>query len=73
MTWVQGDQPVSEHRRRGQPLQVQVDAGAAGYPNGLTLTLAYANNPPMPEQAAALQSDFPRGRDAQARRAAVPR
>ena len=34
---------------------------AAGYPNGLTLTLDYANNPPMPAQAAALQSDFAAG------------
>jgi peptide/nickel transport system substrate-binding protein len=30
----------------------------AGYPKGLTLRLEYANNPPMPAQATALQSDF---------------
>jgi ABC-type transport system substrate-binding protein len=34
---------------------------AAGYPNGLTLTLVYPNNPPAPDQAAALQSDFAMG------------
>jgi len=34
---------------------------AAGYKNGLTLTLAYANNPPMPSQAVALQADMAKG------------
>ncbi len=34
---------------------------AAGYKHGLTLTLVYANNPPMPAQAVALQSDFQKG------------
>jgi peptide/nickel transport system substrate-binding protein len=34
---------------------------AAGYKHGLTLTLVYANNPPMPAQAVALQSDFAKG------------
>lgn len=33
----------------------------AGYPHGLTLTLAYANNPPMPSWATAIQSDFAKG------------
>jgi ABC-type transport system substrate-binding protein len=31
---------------------------AAGYPNGLTLTLVYANNPPNPDQAQSMQQSF---------------
>lgn len=34
---------------------------AAGYPSGVKLTLVYANDPPMPAQAVALQSDFALG------------
>ena len=31
---------------------------AAGYPNGLTLTLVFPNNPPTPDQAQAIQSSM---------------
>ncbi|HLI44526.1 MAG TPA: ABC transporter substrate-binding protein [Acidimicrobiales bacterium] len=42
----------------GEPSKCKSMLAKAGYPHGLTLTLVYANNPPMPAQAAALQSDF---------------
>jgi peptide/nickel transport system substrate-binding protein len=45
----------------GNPAKCKSMLAAAGYKHGLTLTLAYANNPPMPAQAVALQSDFAKG------------
>jgi ABC-type transport system substrate-binding protein len=42
----------------GDPAKCKSMLAAAGYPNGLTLTLVYPNNPPAPAQAEALQSDF---------------
>lgn len=45
----------------GNPSKCRSLLAAAGYPHGLTLSLVYANNPPMPQQAAALQSDFALG------------
>ena len=45
----------------GNPSKCKSELAAAGYPHGIKLTLVYANNPPMPEQAVALQSDFLKG------------
>lgn len=42
----------------GNPGKCKAMLKAAGYPHGLTLTLVYANNPPMPAQFSAVQSDF---------------
>lgn len=42
----------------GNPSKCKSMLAAAGYPNGLTLTLVYPNNPPAPDMATALQSDF---------------
>jgi peptide/nickel transport system substrate-binding protein len=53
--------PYPSPNSTGDPAKCKSMLAAAGYPNGLTLTLAYANNPPMPAQAAALQSDFAQG------------
>jgi ABC-type transport system substrate-binding protein len=53
--------PYPSTDNTGNPGKCKSMLAAAGYPSGLTLTLAYANNPPMPAQAAALQSDFALG------------
>jgi len=46
---------------QGNPAKCRSMLAAAGYKNGLTLTLAYANNAPMPAQAVTLQSDMAPG------------
>jgi len=53
--------PYPSPNSEGNPAKCKSMLAAAGYPNGLHLTLVYANNPPMPDQAAALQSDFAGG------------
>ncbi|HEY3842112.1 MAG TPA: ABC transporter substrate-binding protein [Acidimicrobiales bacterium] len=45
----------------GNPSKCKSMLAAAGYKHGITLTLVYANNAPMPAQAVALQSDFAKG------------
>jgi peptide/nickel transport system substrate-binding protein len=45
----------------GDPAKCKSMLAAAGYPNGLNLKLVYANNPPMPAQATALQADMGMG------------
>ncbi len=53
--------PYPSPNNAGNPAKCKSMLAAAGYPHGMTLTLAYANNPPMPAQAVALQSDFAKG------------
>jgi ABC-type transport system substrate-binding protein len=53
--------PYPSPNNVGNPAKCKSLLSKAGYPNGLTLTLVYANNPPMPAQAVALQSDFALG------------
>jgi ABC-type transport system substrate-binding protein len=53
--------PYPSTNDEGNPSKCKSMLAAAGYPNGLKLTLVYANAPPMPDQAAALQSDFALG------------
>ena len=63
----------STNSTRAIPSKCKSMLAAAGYPHGLNLTLVYANNPPMPAQAVALQSDFAQGGgDDQVQRAADP-
>ena len=50
--------PYATANNEGDPAKCKAMLKAAGYPNGLHLTLIYADNPPMPAQATALQSDF---------------
>jgi peptide/nickel transport system substrate-binding protein len=49
---------VTPNDDEGSPSKCKSMLAAAGYPNGLTLTLVYPNNPPAPDMATALQSDF---------------
>jgi ABC-type transport system substrate-binding protein len=49
--------PFPTANSSGDPSKCKSMLAAAGYKH-LTLTLAYADNPPMPAQAVALQSDF---------------
>ncbi len=53
--------PYPSPNSEGNPAKCKSMLAAAGYPKGLTLTLAYANNPPMPAQAVALQADMLKG------------
>ncbi|MGH9008096.1 MAG: ABC transporter substrate-binding protein [Acidimicrobiales bacterium] len=53
--------PYPSASSQGNPSKCKSMLAAAGYPHGLTLTLAYANNPPMPAQAVALQADMAKG------------
>jgi ABC-type transport system substrate-binding protein len=53
--------PYPSASAEGNPSKCKSMLSKAGYPNGITLTLVYANNPPMPSQAVALQSDFAKG------------
>jgi peptide/nickel transport system substrate-binding protein len=53
--------PYPSPGSRGNPSKCKAMLKAAGYPHGLKLTLAYANNPPMPAQAVALQADMAKG------------
>jgi ABC-type transport system substrate-binding protein len=53
--------PYPTPNNEGSPSKCKSELAAAGYKHGLTLTLVYANNPPMPAQAIALQSDFQKG------------
>ncbi len=52
ITGLQEDQPVPvDQLDEGNPAKCKSMLKAAGYPHGITLTLVYANNPPMPAQA----------------------
>ncbi len=53
--------PYPTPNNAGNPSKCKSMLAAAGYPHGITLTLAYANNPPMPAQAVALQADMAKG------------
>jgi peptide/nickel transport system substrate-binding protein len=53
--------PYPTPNNEGSPSKCKSMLRKAGYPHGLTLTLAYANNPPNPAQSTALQSDFALG------------
>ncbi len=53
--------PYPTPNNQGNPAKCKSMLAAAGYPHGLKLTLAYANNPPMPAQAVALQADMAKG------------
>jgi len=53
--------PYSSAGNEGDPSKCKSMLAAAGYPNGLNLKLVYANNPPMPAQATALQADMALG------------
>jgi peptide/nickel transport system substrate-binding protein len=53
--------PYPTTNDEGDPSKCKSMLASAGYPHGLTLTLIYANNPPNPAQAQALQSDFAAG------------
>jgi peptide/nickel transport system substrate-binding protein len=53
--------PYPTPNNEGSPAKCKSELAAAGYKHGITLTLVYANNPPMPAQAVALQSDFQKG------------
>jgi peptide/nickel transport system substrate-binding protein len=53
--------PYPTPNNQGNPAKCKSMLAAAGYKHGLTLTLVYADNPPMPAQAVALQSDFQKG------------
>lgn len=53
--------PYPSTDSEGNPAKCKSMLAAAGYPHGLKLTLVYANNPPMPDQATALQSDMSQG------------
>jgi ABC-type transport system substrate-binding protein len=53
--------PYPSPNNTGNPAKCKSMLAAAGYKHGLTLTLAYANNPPMPAQAVALQADMAKG------------
>lgn len=61
ITGYTGVDPYKTANNAGDPSKCKSMLAKAGYPHGLTLTLVYANNPPMPEQATALQSDFAKG------------
>ncbi|HXQ18166.1 MAG TPA: ABC transporter substrate-binding protein [Acidimicrobiales bacterium] len=53
--------PYPTPNNAGNPSKCKSMLAKAGYKHGITLTLVYANNPPMPAQAVALQSDFAKG------------
>jgi peptide/nickel transport system substrate-binding protein len=53
--------PYPSPNNEGNPAKCKSMLAKAGYPHGITLTLVYADNPPMPAQAVALQSDFAKG------------
>lgn len=53
--------PYSSTNNEGDPAKCKSMLAAAGYPNGINLKLVYANNPPMPDQATALQADMALG------------
>jgi ABC-type transport system substrate-binding protein len=53
--------PYPSTNDEGDPGKCKSMLAAAGYPSGVKLTLVYANDPPMPAQAVALQSDFALG------------
>jgi peptide/nickel transport system substrate-binding protein len=53
--------PYPSANNEGNPSKCKSMLAAAGYKHGITLTLVYADNPPMPAQAVALQSDFQKG------------
>jgi peptide/nickel transport system substrate-binding protein len=53
--------PYPSANSAGNPSKCKSMLAAAGYKHGLKLTLAYANNPPMPAQAVALQADMAKG------------
>ncbi len=53
--------PYPSPSSEGDPARCRSMLAAAGYPHGLTLTLVYADYPPMPAQAAALRSEFSQG------------
>jgi ABC-type transport system substrate-binding protein len=55
------DNTYATANSEGNPAKCKSMLSKAGYPHGLTLTLVYANNAPMPAQAVALQSDFAKG------------
>ncbi len=50
--------PYPSPNSSGDPAMCKSKLAAAGYPNGLTLTLVYPNNPPYPALMTAVQSDF---------------
>ena len=53
--------PYPSPNSTGDPAKCKSMLAAAGYPNGLTLTFVYPDNPPYPDVATALQSDFAQG------------
>jgi ABC-type transport system substrate-binding protein len=53
--------PYPSPNSQGNPAKCKSMLKAAGYPHGLTLTLAYPDNPPAPAQATALQADMAKG------------
>jgi ABC-type transport system substrate-binding protein len=53
--------PYPSTSDEGNPAKCKSMLAKAGYPHGLTLTMVYANNAPMPAQAVAMQSDFAKG------------
>ena len=50
--------PYPSANDTGNQAKCKSELAAAGYPNGITLTMAYPNNPPAPAQFQALQADF---------------
>ncbi len=53
--------PYPSTNSTGDPAKCKSMLAAAGYPNGITLTFVYPDNPPYPAVATALQSDFAMG------------